>query len=168
MEKFKNQSNGISLISLVITIIVLIILGTITINSGSKMIKKVKLEELRTNMLLIQGKAKEYVEEANFKMGINPDEEKKASVRTEVYETQGKLKVGTSVSSDLIPSEIPVSECYVLDEDTFNDWGLDKIDLDEDEYYLVKFDEANEQVEVYNSLGYNGVYSLTEIDSIEE
>ena len=43
-------------------------------------------------MLLVQVKARETVEQANFKMGPNPDETKKAEVRTEVYEREAKLK----------------------------------------------------------------------------
>ncbi len=49
-----------------------------------------------------------------------------------------------------------------------NAWGLDGLELEEGEYYLIKFDDTNATVEVYNTLGYDGKYSLTEIDSIEE
>ena len=37
--------------------------------SGTDIIKRAKLEELKTNMLLIETKAKECVENANFKLG---------------------------------------------------------------------------------------------------
>ena len=72
----KNRTNGVTLISLSITIVILLILAGIALYSGSDTIKKAQLEELKTNMLLIQAKAREYVEDANFKMGVNPDEAK--------------------------------------------------------------------------------------------
>ena len=63
--KVKNNK-GITLIALTITIIILLILASITIYSGKESIKKAQLESLKTNMLLIKAKAKEYVEQASF------------------------------------------------------------------------------------------------------
>lgn len=163
------QNKGITLVSLIVTIIILIIIASISINIGSNMIKKAGLEELKTNMLLIQAKAKEYVEEANFKMGKNPDDEKKQNVRNEVYVEKAKLKV-----PEIVSSPIDLTDCYELtkEKETYQNWGLDKIELDKDEHYLVKFDEQNMTVEVYNIPGYKDTdgqkYSLTDIDKIEE
>ena len=63
------DNRGITLVALVVTIIVLLILAGIGINTGISSMEKVKLEELKTNMLLIEAKARECVEEANFRMG---------------------------------------------------------------------------------------------------
>ena len=158
------SNKGITLMTLVITAIVLLIIAGIGINYGSDTIKKATLEEKRTNMLLIQAKAKEYVEEANFKMGISPDDNKKAEVRKEVYEGEAKLQPASEVSA---PSGIPVDECYVVTEDTMNLWGLQDIKLEDEEKYLIKFDDTNATVEVYNTIGYDGKYSLPDIDNIE-
>ena len=67
MQKNIKKENGITLIALGVTIIVLLIIASIGVYSGKETIKKAQLEEMRTNMLLIQAKSKEYVEEANFK-----------------------------------------------------------------------------------------------------
>lgn len=165
VKKRETQMKGITLISLVITIIVLLIIAGISVYSGKETIEKAQLESLRTNMLLIQAKAKEYVEEANFKMGISPDDAKKATVREEVYEGEAKLQKATNVTA---PESIPVADCYKVTEETLNDWGLDKIEIKAEEYYLIQFDDTNATVEIYNTKGYNGSYSLTEIDAIEE
>lgn len=77
----KSRTKGITLISLVVTVVVLIILAGITIYSGKGTIERAKLEELKTNMLLIQAKAREYVEEANFKIGIVSEEERTNKTR---------------------------------------------------------------------------------------
>ena len=159
------KNKGITLISLIVTILVLMIIAGISVYSGKEIIKEAKLEELRTNMLLIQAKAKEYVEQASFKMGPEPvDAEKKENVRQEVYGGVG-LEKATGIT---VPSEIPISECYKVTTNTLKLWGLDKIDLEEGEYYLIKFDETNNTAEIYNTLGINGKYSLTEIETIEE
>ena len=166
MKEIKNKNQGVTLIALAITIALLLIIAGITIYSGSDTIKKAKLEELKTNMLLIQAKAREYVEDATFKMGINPDDNKKNEVREEVYVQNAKL-----TKADSVPSEFGITDpttCYWLTEEAQNNWGLEKMDLAEDEKYLIEFKENEETVEVYNSLGYNGSYSLTEIDQLQK
>ena len=132
------------------------------------MIEKASLEEIKTNMLLIEAKAKEYLEEANFKMGIDPDDEKKEKVRKEIYEDEAGLQTSTERFSD------SNNQLYVLTKDTLVKWGLEKIELKGQEQYLIEFndvinDENKElSVEVYNTKGYNGNYSLTDIEKIEE
>ncbi len=165
-----NKDLGVTLISLVVTIVVLLIIAGISIYSGKDVIKKGKLEELRTNMLLIEAKAKEYVEEANFKMGPSPDDVKKEEVRNEIYVEKAKLEKATEAGINA-PSEIPVQECYNITQEAFKEWGLDKIKSEDNEYYLIKFNDENATVEIYNTLGYsdNGTvkYSLTDIDAIK-
>lgn len=158
------NEKGITLVALAVTIIVLLILASIGVNYGRDTIKKAQLEELRTNMLLIEAKAKEYVEEANFKMGISPDDTKKSEVRQEVYVDTAKLQPATNISA---PSEIPVNDCYVVTQETMDLWGLDDMEVEDEENYLIKFDDTNATVEIYNTLGYDGKYSLTDIDNLE-
>ena len=158
------KNKGITLVALTITIIILLIIAGISINIGGNMIKKANLEGLKTNMMLIQAKAKQYVEEANVKMGKNPDDARKQSVRQEIYEDKAKL----SSDTNSITTEFDKSDCYLLTEDSYNEWGLNKIKLEENEYYFVKFNEQELTVEVYNTPGFNGKYSLTDIDKIEE
>ena len=147
------KNNGVTLIALIVAIAVVSILAGISLYGGTKVLKQAKLESLRTNMLLIQAKAKEYVEEAVFKMGISPDEGKKAEVRNEVYVTEAGLDERNG--------------SYYLNSNTFQNWGLSDIELKEGEEYYITFDEDNETVEVYNTLGFNGKTSLTEISEIE-
>ena len=46
----KNKNRGITLASLAITIIVLLIIAGISVYSGTDIIKRAKLEELKTNI----------------------------------------------------------------------------------------------------------------------
>jgi hypothetical protein len=118
-------------------------------------------------MLLIKAKAREYVEDADFKMGINPTDEKKIEVRNNVYVENAKLEKAEldDISRFGITDD---TTCYWLTSEAKNNWGLDNMELADDERYLIKFDEENLTVEVYNTNGYNGKYSLTEIEQIEE
>ena len=80
------------------------------------------------------------------------------------YENEAKLEPASSISA---PSAIPVSECYLVTSEAMKEWGLENVKLENKEYYLIKFDDTNATVEIYNTLGYDGKYSLTEIDNIE-
>ena len=53
------KNNGITMVALVITIVVLLILSSIPINAGKRVIKQSELENLKTNMMLIKVKGKE-------------------------------------------------------------------------------------------------------------
>ena len=70
IKNIKNNTNGVTLIALSITIVVMIILAGIGIYGSTDMIKKAKLEEMKTNMLLLEAKAREYVESATLKWGL--------------------------------------------------------------------------------------------------
>jgi len=165
------KNKGITLVALTITIIILLIIAGISISAGGNMIKKANLEGLKTNMLLIQAKAKQYVEEANFKIGKSTEDTNKISeVRNEIYVEKAKLDVATNEIKNKI--NVTGDNFYVLtkadNKDTYSEWGLDKIELENGEYYVIEFNEKDLTVEVYNTLGFNGKYSLTDIDKIEE
>ena len=47
--------------------------------------------------------------------------------------------------------------------------GLNKIELEEGEYYLIQFNEENAEVtEIYNTIGYEGNYSLSQLETLED
>ena len=89
------NNKGITMIALVITIGLLLILAGISVGTGGKIIKQSELENLKTNMLLIKVKGKEYVENANFKLGTGTEEEKNAHIEQAKKELVGEeLKDG--------------------------------------------------------------------------
>ena len=152
-EKMKVKNNkGITLIALTITIIILLILASITIYSGKESIKKAQLESLKTNMLLIKAKAKEYVEQASFKNGVNKSEISE--------EAKNELKGKEANASDYSKQNITINGgeiLYKLTSDNLKEMGLKDVKLGSNE-------------EVYNTSGYenNGttVYSLSELEKI--
>ena len=46
-------------------------------------------------------------------------------------------------------------------------WGINGIELNDNEYYLINFNDTDATLEVYNTQGYDGKYSLTEIDKLD-
>ena len=66
-----------------------------------------------------------------------------------------------------IPQEINIDEnCYYLDENNLSEIGVKDLDSNEYGYFIVKYDFSNITVEVMNTKGYEGKYTLTQL--IEE
>ena len=57
METLRNQK-GITIIALIITIVIMAILVSVSIKVGTDAIDKSREEDIKSNMLLIQGKSK--------------------------------------------------------------------------------------------------------------
>lgn len=148
MEKINSfNNNGITLISLVITIIVLLIIASISIYYGTEAIKKANVENIRTNMLLINSKAKEYCEEANFKLGTGkaPEEAEKMAEYLQPAEGYLKEQLGEgNVSKNGNNFDV------VINEEISQKMGLKGIEKKES--YSITFDVINNSVEIkYNS-----------------
>lgn len=165
--KCKNEK-GITLIVLAVTIIIMLIIASIAIYAGTESIKNAKLEALKTNMLLIQAKAKEYVEEVSFKIGVTSGvdatevQNRTNQARTEIYINDAQLEAVTDTSK--IPG-LTSENTYKVGQEALKKMGLEQIENTEGEYW-VTFDEENCTVEVYNTEGYQGKYSLTDIENI--
>lgn len=170
------SNKGISLIVLLITIIVLIIIAGIIISSGRDTIERANLETSKTNMLLIRAKAKEYCEQANFKIGTNTqDTTKGVQYLNEIFEidenyTEGKVELDKLSLS--YSNEYPYSI-------KFNENKLRKIGLNEvansnnKNDYVVGFNIVNNKVEVFSINGYkskdgNVYHILSELENIDE
>ena len=100
---------------------------------------------------------------------MRPDDAKKNEVRNQIYIDEYKL-IKVSDKADLtIPNGITVNEnFYYVTSDTLSKFGLDKIETgNEIGEYLIEFNEGENKVEIYNSMGYEGKYSLTDLQNIE-
>lgn len=164
------SNKGITLVALAITIVVVLILASITINYGTKAIKKSQLENMKTNMLLIKAKAKEYVEQANFKAGVNNEYKDENGNLKEVVasELKGTLENDTFSYITLDDGQY----LYNVNSELEN-MGLKNVNIDngKNEKYLVRYDVKNATVEIYNTIGYNDngttKNSLTQLEQIE-
>ena len=173
MKKTKTNQKGITLIALIITIIVLLIIAGITVYSGKDSIRKANLEGLKTNMLLIQ--AKEYIENASFQLGVNPGDDKWTKAETYLQgEDKGtKVESGGDMATTLInigikSEDIQTGKVYQLSTSNLEKMGINNVQSDsENGYYIIVYDLDNTTAEIYNTIGYDNKYSLTDIERIE-
>lgn len=179
MNKFVKEEKGITLIVLVVTIVVLLILASITMNGGNDIIDKSKLEGLKTNMLLIQTKAKEYVENAKFELGIKPEEATEAMKEKARLELEGenkgtKVNIGESIANEanrigISQDEIEKGNVFWLSTSNLEKMGIKNTKSDEKKgYYIIVYNLEESTAEIYNTVGYKDRYSLTDIENINE
>ena len=151
------KDNGITIIALIITIIIMLILVGVSFKFGTDAVDKARLEDIRTNMLSIKTKAKT-IEEKYIFGDIN------------------------SLAGETMPDEITLPEklneelkdksnVYKWARETLDIQDLSNIKADDNNFYIVYYDTKKSTCEVYYSAGYKTkdgsiVYSLTEMQKI--
>ena len=177
-KNIENNQKGITLIALTITIILLFILSGIAVYTGKDTISRANLEELKTNMLLIQTQAREFVENASFDLGIDPEnatDEMKIKAQSELSGTdKGTLvEQSDSLVDDLLnigisQSDIDNGNVYKLTTENLTNMGIKDVESnDEEGWYVIVYNINDTTAEIYNTMGFNGSYSLTDIEQIE-
>ena len=179
------RNNGITMVALIITIILILILAGIPIGVGSKVIKQSELENLKTNMMLIKVKGKEYVENANFNLGTTfdkiTDENEKNS---RIEKAKEKLKGEEVTSSNELDEKMGITETqfqedksnlifyYKLSTQDLENMGISKVESDsKNGFYIIKYDVKNAQIDIYNEKGFENqdktYYTLNEIENLK-
>lgn len=174
------ENKGITMVALIITIIILSIIAGISIGKGNNVIKRSQLENLKTNMLLIKVKAKQHVENANFKLGTNTTDEEKA---TRIEEAKKEFVGEEITNSDIFNGNINKTKeeidqdntkriyYYKISTQNLIDMGLSNVSSDDKNgWYIIKYDVENVEIEIYNTKGFennkNRYYSLTDIQNL--
>lgn len=165
------NKSGKSMIKLVI-IIILIIVGTFFL---VKNIKQMKLnseeQDLRTNMLLMQAETKKALEEVCIKIvkldaskeeDLNKINEIKKEHLKGIILNESPTEVQEAIHN--VPEFIFDENCYYLDEDTLSEMGIKRIEAEKYGYFIVKYDFSTNSIEIVNTKGYNGNYTLTQIN----
>lgn len=171
----RNES-GKSIVTLVILTILIIIGALVIINYAKQMMVETKEQDLRTNMLLMQAETKKGLEEVCFRT-VNLDATKEEDL-AKINEIKNEYLKGTIITNS--PAEVQeaiknVTEitfdenCYYLDENILNEMGIQEVNESQYGYFIVKYDFSNANVEVINTKGFEGKYTLTQIvQDIEE
>lgn len=168
-----NKQTGSTFIKLIIVTVIMIVLASVAVNYGKNIMKEVEIQDLRTNMLYIQAQARKGLEEVCFQT-VNMDESKQEDL-DKINEIKQKNLYGIVLSN--IPTEIQnkvqnitgiiLDETYYyLDEKALNEMGIKDIQLEENEYFIVKYNFENANVEVINTKGYEGNYTLTQLNQL--
>ncbi len=165
--------NGITIIALIITIILMLILAGVGMHFGSGALDKAKLEDIKTEMLSIKPKAKIVADKYNFKdienlvgtpLDQNADQE---GIQTSAYKISDELNAIFNEKNEEGKAKIDVSKLYVWTKEDLNSQGLNTIDVDENKFYIVYYNlkDAN-ACEVYYSQGIQGQYSLNALQDM--
>lgn len=168
MLNIKNNK-GITLMALVITIIIILILASITVNQGYGLIKEAKIQNLETNLLAIRAKAKEYGENVDAKNWAEEDETEKQNKNEEEFINTYKLNLFDASGKSW---DDPEYTYYSLDKESFDNMDLSEIYDDNDEEYIIGYKTSDlSEIEIIYAEGieYNDkiIYSLTELQNEE-
>lgn len=172
------NSKGITMISLAAMIVVLMVLGTITMYYGNSVMTEAKLQDLKTNMLLIQAGLKADLEQYNFEVQTITDAGKVEELKSKYLKGQ-KIEENSEVNSVFQGNskikKDPNMTYYFLSSEEIVKLGIKDVESnDKNGYYIVGYsvdrdttDENYEnKIEVINTKGYKGNYSLEEIETI--
>lgn len=153
--KYKSNK-GITIVALIITIIVMLILATVTIEFGSKEIEIAKLEDIKTTMLLIKGRAQIAADKDSF---------------GESYDNTGMIKLAEASEYDvsnlqtILNSLEDTSNLYIWEQTAMDNNNI-QVTITNTDFFVIDYLTG----EVYYSLGYtyegNTYYSLTEMQNI--
>ena len=164
------NESGKSIVILIIMTILIVIGASVIINYAKQMMIETNAQDLRTNMLLIEAEAKKGLEQVCFQT-VNLNESKQEDL-TKINEAKQQNLAGTILTNSPeevqnavknIPNVVFDESCYYLDEATLIKMGIKNIDEDKNGYIIVKYNFNNADVEVINTKGYNGKYTLTQI-----
>lgn len=180
--RFRNNK-GITLAALIITIIVLIILASITVYGGDKLIKKAKIENLKTDMLLIQAESKSAIENVNFKkysLDKNAADynEKLNNIKSEnllgeilTEDLKVKMKsVLQKTDSSIENIDEALNDCYYLKLEDLNNIDIKTKAQNGDYIIRYNLDELTAEVYYINGFNYNEktYYSISQLNEIKE
>lgn len=129
----------LAIIFIIVLIIVLVVLGYYTVK---KITKDKKLEDIKANMLLIQGKCK--ILEENTKVNKNEDN----IVGKKVSDMKEDQIVAQFLEKKIIPED-KLDKYYVLSNEDLNNMEID-VQNEENSYYIVNYEEDS----VYITKGY--------------
>ena len=145
-----NREKGITLITLMITLIVMLIIAGVTFYAGSTILKQTKLKTIIANMLLIEAKAKTIKDRVEFTKNAE-------GLYGNLVESPSESEIAAGVTDE---------KWYKWDKDTFEQTGL--AGIDKDMIYYVNY----ETMEVIYLDGYahtdgNKYYKLSELKEID-
>ena len=168
------NESGKSIVTLVILTILIIIGAGFIINYAKDMMAETQEQDLRTNMLLMQAEVKKGLEQVCFKtVNLDANKEENISKINEIKNEYLKGVILTNAPAEIqeaaknVPDFIVDENCYYLDEKVLKEMGIKLIN--QEGYFIVKYNFENADVEVINTSGIDGKYTLTQIfDEVEE
>ena len=162
------------IIKLILAIIIILLIATTIVIVCRKVVKHTKMQDLITDLLLIQGKAKTYTENVSVETA-NLDETKEED-NTKIEEVKEQKLKGTALEKceENIKNVAQkagiqdMKEYYYLTQEDLNSMGVN-IQVEKDTYYLVKYNFEDTEVVYTKGYEYEGktYYKLSELKNLE-
>lgn len=137
-----NKENGMGIIAIIISVLIIVLIGIFAYNFIINSADKQKIEDIRANMLLIQGKCK--IIEETSKVNNNEGQLK----GTKLSDMQDDSIISEFLNKNIIDVS-KVDKYYALSNDDLISMELD-IKNEENSYYVVNYEENT----VYITKGY--------------
>jgi len=154
----KNNSNGITLVALIVTIIVLLIILSITIISADDLIGEVQNNRLKSVMYLVKARAESVWEDYLFDETDNLGDKVVTPEQREQIENVG----WSEINNDDV-------EYRIWSIEKLNEEGIETKNLSENQIFIIKYDKNSNEVDVAINKGIldeNGEkqYSLSDLE----
>jgi len=156
------DEKGLTFLStiLIVIIIALIVFGVVYIVKIQ--MNKENLENLKTDMLLVQAKTKKI--QGDYTL----DKKDETLVGTKISEMQENETIKSFIEKDLFKIDEKNKKYYVLNQDNLNSLELNQVVLEEGHFFIVEYTEN----EIYHTKGFtytdgNTYYKLSEIENLE-
>ena len=166
MRLSMKDEKGVALPTLLFIILLIIIVAVFAIKYVKEMLNETEIQDLRTDMLVVQAEAKKDLEKVCFQtanLDENKEEDKEKITKAKQENLKGILVKGSDIEKN-VPQEIEIDDnCYYLNNDDLKDIGIQNYSRDKYGYIIVKYDSKNTMVEVISTKGYNGKHTLTQL-----
>lgn len=148
---FIKNHKGITIISLVIIVLVMVLLASVTAYEANDLISMTKKQSIETNLLLIQAK----VRIINEKVVFEKDEEKKKELLVGTKLSDKTQVLNSLKEKRVLSSDESGEDYYLLSQEDLNNMGLDT--LKEVDAYVVNYN-TEEIIYVNGIMMDDGVY----------
>ena len=166
MRLSMKDEKGVALPTLLFIILLIIIVAVFAIKYVKEMLNETEIQDLRTDMLVVQAEAKKDLEKVCFQtanLDENKEEDKKKIAQAKQENLKGILVKRSDIEKN-VPQEIEIDDnCYYLNNEDLKDIGIQNYSIDKYGYIIVKYDLKNTMVEVISTKGYNGKHTLTQL-----
>lgn len=153
------KENGLTHMTTIFLVIIILVLILVAVRFVELQYKNEESETIKTNMLAIQGKAKIIAEEEKALKkelaGIKISDKKEEENIKKLLEQQ-------NITID------ENSKYYVLDKENLKEIGLDNIELESDQYYIVNYDNLEILYTKGVQIGDNILYKLSDFNKLNE
>ena len=148
---YLKNNKGVTVISLIIVVIILVLLASITVYEANGLIAMTKKQSIATNLLLIQAKVRIINEQVVFEK----DETKKQELLVGTKLSEDAQTLNSLKEKQVIPSDDTGEKYYRLSQNDLNNMGLEAIDASDG--YVVNY-ETEEIIYIYGVQNEDGVY----------